>query len=209
MPASPTRPILLGTRNPAKQARLRWLLDGLGFTDLTPDDLPPAPEPEETGASFAANAALKARYWSRLAGGLAIASDGGVAVPALGERWQALRTRRASGAAPGDDLARIDHLLDLLRPFRGAERRVIWHEAVALADQGALLAVWEVDGQLGEIAESYDPARVNPGFWIESVWRYPELGKVHAELTPEELARVQTWWDRLRAQVRAAFGAPP
>lgn len=197
------RAILLATRNPAKQARLRWLIEGLGLEARTPADLPPGPEPAETGQSYAENAALKAVHWSRRSGGLALASDGGVEIPALGERWQGLQTQRASGAAPEDDEARIRHLLELMRPFRGAERRVVWHEAVALADRGELLCVWEAEGQEGELAERYDPARINPGFWIESLWRYPELGRVHAELTPEERARVETWWDRLRGPVRA------
>ena len=98
--ATPEVPLLLATTNPAKLVRLRWVVEGLPYATITPADLPPgqAATVPEDGASFAGNARQKAEAWSSAAGGmLALASDGGLEVPALGERWQALRTRRNAG----------------------------------------------------------------------------------------------------------------
>src|SRR5690348_17119706 len=89
--------LVLATSNAAKRERLRWVVEGLGFQIVTPDDLSGA-EVEETGASFAENAAAKARAWSRAAGGVAaLATDGGLRIPALGAAWDMLRTRRNAG----------------------------------------------------------------------------------------------------------------
>ena len=94
------RNLLLATTNTDKLARLRWVLDGLPFALCTPADLraDQIPVVAEDGADFAANAAQKAQAWSTAAGGtLTLASDGGMAIPALGPAWDALRTRRNDG----------------------------------------------------------------------------------------------------------------
>src|SRR5436305_13496014 len=98
------RDLLLATTNPAKLVQLRGLVEGLPLRVITPADLPGiAPSIEEDGPDFAANAAQKARGWSVAAGGiLAVASDGGLETPALGERWTALRTRRNAVRGPDD-----------------------------------------------------------------------------------------------------------
>lgn len=206
-PHTPRR-VLLATANPAKQARLRWLLEGLPVAALTPQEAGLRVEVDETGATHAENAALKAAAWSRAFGGLALASDGGVWVPALGEAWDSLRTRRFAGEG-ADDRARVEALLRLMAPYRGRERRVVWREAVALAHQGNVLHVWEAQGGEGLLAEDYDPARVVPGFWIATVWCFPALGKRYSECRPEELEQADDTWARLRPQVQSALRSLP
>ena len=194
--------ILLATTNPAKQARLRWLLDGLGLTCVTPEETGVAPPVEEEGATHREVAARKAGAWSRAFGGLALASDGGALIPALGTRWDSLRTRRFAGEA-ADDRARVEALLRLLEPCQGQVRRIAWREAGAVADAGRVLGVWEAEGGEGVVARTFDPRRVNPGFWVATVWCLPALGKRYLECTEEELARAGDPWAALKPQVQA------
>ncbi|HEY8475343.1 MAG TPA: non-canonical purine NTP pyrophosphatase [Chloroflexota bacterium] len=196
------RPLLLASTNPRKRERLAWLVEGLGVSCAAP---PADLGPSETGSTHRANAEIKAVAWSRQVGGLALASDGGVHIPALGPRWSSVTTARAAGAPPGDDLARIAHLLALLQPYRGDERRVVWREAVALADDGRLLGSWEAEGPEGIVLESPPDRLRRPGLWVEEVWWCPALGKVLAEASLDEIERLGSAWARLRPLVRACL----
>ncbi|MGH2410176.1 MAG: non-canonical purine NTP pyrophosphatase [Chloroflexota bacterium] len=196
--------LLLATSNPAKLIRLRLLLEGLPYRLLAPTDLGLFAEPvvEETGADFAVNAALKAEAWSGAAGGLAtLASDGGMAIPALGARWDALRTRRQAGPGANDE-DRIAHLLALMVGLTGEDRRAIWYEAVALAAGGAIRN-WTEQGDGGLIVERAPETRREGGFWTEEVRWYPTLGKLLRDATEDERARINDVWPRLAARVRA------
>jgi len=197
-----SRPLLLATSNPAKAARLRWLLQGLPFT---PEDLTGHPAiglPDETGGSFADNARLKAEAASAAYGGLALASDGGAQIPALGDRWEPLRTGRAAGPN-ATDADKAQHLLALMRGQTGDARRVQWSEAAALADRGRLLALWQASDTHGLLTETYDSANARPGFWVYSLWLFPELGRRYVDLTPAELETVDGTWTALRRQAEA------
>lgn len=196
--------ILLATSNPAKERNLRRLLEELGFTFRTLREMPEQDDVEEDGESHEENARLKASTWSRLAGGLAIASDGGVTIPTLGSSWDGLRTRRATGGA-ASDAEHIARLLELMRGYEGEERKVLWTEGVALARNGEVLASWEAQGTQGYLALDFDPQRIDPGFWISSIWYYPQLGKRHIDLTETELAQVDTTWQELKRLVQAYF----
>jgi inosine/xanthosine triphosphate pyrophosphatase family protein len=196
--------LLLATTNPAKVARLRWVVEGLPFALRTPADYPAlSPRVPEDGADFAANAAQKARVWSAAAdGALTLASDGGLDVPALGEQWIALRTRRNAGPDAGN-ADRVHHLLGLMRDLRGEQRRAYWHEALALARHGDLLQSWTATGDGGLIVEEPPPGPLDGAFWNESIRYYPAAGKLYRDLSVEEAERLDLVWPRLRAAVRA------
>jgi len=202
--------LLLATTNPAKLIRLRLLLAGLPFRLLAPNDLGLDAEPvvEETGADFAANASLKAEAWSRAARGIsAIASDGGMAIPALGARWDALRTRRQAGPAANDE-DRIAHLLALMTGLAGEDRHAVWHEAVALA-AGGTVRTWTEQGDGGLIVERAPEIRREAGFWTEEVRWYPALGKLLRDCSEEEREKINDVWPRLATRVRAALMCYP
>ena len=75
--------LVIASHNPGKVAEIEELLRPYGVAAIGAGALG-LPEPEETGASFEANAALKARA-AAAAGGLpALADDSGLVVPALG-----------------------------------------------------------------------------------------------------------------------------
>ncbi len=196
--------ILLATGNPAKGAKLRWLLDGLGLEPATLAEHPDLRLPDETSGTFRANAELKAIAASRACDGLAIASDGGVVIPALGDAWDALRTGRAAGPGATDE-AKARHLLALMAAKRGDDRRVSWSEAVAVADRGMLTGAWGAAETSGVLTETYDPAQAIPGFWVYSLWYFPQAGKRYVELTAAELEGQDRTWMALREQVRRFF----
>jgi inosine/xanthosine triphosphate pyrophosphatase family protein len=193
--------ILLGTGNPAKQQTLKWLLEGLPLSPVTPGRLGLHTAPQEIGDTHEAIARAKARDWSVAASALAVASDGGLLLPALGTGWDSRHTHRFAGPA-ADDARRLRGLLDLMRPYRGAEREASWIEAVAIADRGEVLASWERRGATGVIAESPCGSAQATGFWAFSVWFFPQFGKTYIQLSPEERDALQDHWVRLRVLVQ-------
>jgi inosine/xanthosine triphosphate pyrophosphatase family protein len=193
--------ILLATSNAAKQAKLRWLIDGLGYDAVTPRDLGLSFDPPESGSTHQEIAASKARAWADAAGCLAISSDGGIDIPALGPGWNSLYTRRAAGNVP-DDQARADHLLGLMRGYAGADRDAFKREAVAVAEPGRVLGAWEAGGPIGRVVESYDSAHIRDGFWLPAVLWDTRFGKVVADLTSEESDQTDNGWNGLRGEVR-------
>ena len=60
--------LLIATTNPDKLREIRGILGRLPAEILTLRDLAPVPEPEETGATFAENACLKALYYDAATG---------------------------------------------------------------------------------------------------------------------------------------------
>jgi XTP/dITP diphosphohydrolase len=193
--------ILLATGNAAKQAKLRWLIDGLGYQVVTPRDLGLDFDPAEHGTAHGEVAAWKAVAWAERAGQLAIASDGGAHVPALGASWNSLFTRRAAGEVQNDQ-ARADHLLKLMQGRIGSERDIAWIEGVAVARPGELLGAWEAQGDIGRLVEAYDPTKVEGGFWFPALLTVPRFGKLVADLTPAETAQIDDGWNALRPIVR-------
>lgn len=194
-------PLLLATTNPAKAARLRWVFGAAPGAEPTPLPADAGPGPDEDGGSFRENAELKAQFWSNRYGRRSAASDGGLLVPALGPRWNALRTARMAG--PGaDDLARAEHLLALAAELRGEQRAVYWVEALAIAEPGALLASWEARGTKAYLVERFEPADLRPGFWAASLCYLPDHGTTLADASDSSLPAADPTWSGLRERVR-------
>ncbi len=119
-----TRPrLVVATRSRHKLAELRDLLRLRRAELVTLDDLGLADEPVEDGATFAANAALKARFYARLTGLPTLADDSGLEVDALGGE-PGVRTRRFAGedATDAENNARLLTVLAGLPPARRAAR---------------------------------------------------------------------------------------
>ena len=195
MTRHPSTPILLATGNRDKQGELRRLLASLPFAPVTAADVGISGVPDEEGDTHEAIARDKAAQWSSAASTLAIASDGGLVVPVLGPRWESRYTRRFAGPAADND-ERLARLLELMRPYRGEDRRASWVEALAIADRGRVLVSWELSGGTGYLDE-IPPGGPLPEFWVFSVWRFPEFGAVYSNLTIEQREAVGGHWDRL------------
>jgi inosine/xanthosine triphosphate pyrophosphatase family protein len=137
------------------------------------------PAVDEAGPTFADNAREKALAASRLApGALALASDGGLEIPALGARWDPLRTSRfTSHAGPREKaLALIELTTDLSADARSAR----WTEALAVALDGRVLASWTEHGPRCFIAARV-PQRVG-SFWVDGLLERYEDGPGHWDL---------------------------
>ncbi len=106
--------LVIASHNPGKIREIDALLGPLGVTVVSAGDLG-LPEPEETGATFAANAEIKARAAADGSGLPALADDSGLAVAALGgdpgifsARWAgpdkdfAVAMRRVEDALAGE-----------------------------------------------------------------------------------------------------------
>ena len=74
---------VLATTNPNKVREIRALLDGVDIEVIGLDRFAGIEPPEETGATFEENAALKARYYAAATGLPAIAEDSGLEIDAL------------------------------------------------------------------------------------------------------------------------------
>jgi len=75
--------LVIATHNPGKLAEMRELLAAYGVEAVAAGELGIA-EPEETGATFGANARIKAQATARASGQAAFADDSGLAVNTLG-----------------------------------------------------------------------------------------------------------------------------
>jgi XTP/dITP diphosphohydrolase len=117
--------LVVATRSEHKLRELRELLRLDRAEILSLGDLGVEGEPDENGATFEANAALKARWAARRTGLPALADDSGLEVDALGGA-PGVRTRRyaGEGATDADNNARLLAALDGREPGDRAARYV-------------------------------------------------------------------------------------
>jgi XTP/dITP diphosphohydrolase len=168
--------LVLATRNPHKVREFEKLLAPHNIIRL-PDEVE---MPEETGATFAENATLKARTVADATGRTAIADDSGIAAEALGGR-PGVRSARYAGENATDE----ENLAKLLREVPDDDRRVAYVCAIAVAEphNGRVHVVEErCEGILdknprGDGGFGYDPAFVPLD---------RDDGRTMAELTQEE-----------------------
>lgn len=177
--------LLVATTNPHKVREIQTVLNDTRIELLTLADIPPTPEPEETGHTFWENARQKALAYARASGLTAAAEDSGLEIAALGGE-PGIRSARFLGAdVPYPDrFAEIYRRLDALSAASPNARFVT---ALAIAEPDGTL-VFETEAFIdGEIASA--PAGTN-GFGYDPIFFYRPLGKTTAELTLEEKSAV-------------------
>ncbi len=212
MTASARPRLLVATRSRHKLAELRDLLS-LQRADLVSlDDLGIADEPVEEGATFAGNAAAKARFYARQGGLPTLADDSGLEVDAL-DGGPGVRTRRFAGedATDADNNAKLLAELAGLPPERrGARYRCVL--ALALPGTGGPrggLPVRLARGTFaGRIAAN---ARGSGGFGYDPIFEpasEPPGGATVGEWPPERKAAVshRARAARRMARILAALG---
>lgn len=161
--------LLIATKNAHKTAEIRAILGGAWeVSDLTAH--PEIPAPEETGTTFAENAAIKAIAGSLLFPGIVLADDSGLEVDALGGAPGVYSARYA-----GPDATDADNREKLLRELatdgaRGKERSARFRCVLALAEKGTVLGTFDgavegiiINQEKGEGGFGYDPLFVPAG----------------------------------------------
>lgn len=154
--------LVIATHNAGKLREMRELLVPHGIEALAAADLQLA-EPEETGTSFVANAALKAEAAARATGLPAMADDSGLCVVGLDGAPGILSARWAKQAGTFEAaMERVRHELEA----RGATppHRGFFVSALALVrpSQPVITVEGRVDGDLvfpprGSLGFGYDP----------------------------------------------------
>jgi XTP/dITP diphosphohydrolase len=178
------RDLLLASQNAGKLDEMRQLVAGLAFRVLAPGDVGIRDAPEETGTTFAENAAIKARYYATRSGLLAVADDSGISVDALNGAPGLFSSRFGGEGASDADRNRL--LLSKLAGLPLERRGARFTSCVALARGEALL--FEATGIVeGRIAE--EPRGAN-GFGYDPIFFYPPFGKTFGEVPPEQKDRV-------------------
>lgn len=158
------------------------------------------PEPEETGATFEANAELKAIAAASATGLPALADDSGVEVLAL-DGEPGIHTGRWAGPERDFDIARRRVQARLAELGPEVSRRATYVCAISVAwpdrrtrvfrgDTGGVL-VWPIRGDLGH---GFEPMFLPDGYAI-----------TYGEMTPEHRARVNARAQAVRKLRDALF----
>lgn len=174
---STTRTLLIATTNPGKMREIEGVLIGCPARLLSLADVAPIEEPEETGATFAENARLKALYYHQATGLPAVADDSGLEIEAL-DGAPGVHSARWEGTDYGIKFRKIYARLDAKHARRSPARFVC---RVALADHGRI--EFEAEGVFEGIIA--DEPRGDNGFGYDPIFFYPPLGRTSAELDRE------------------------
>lgn len=174
--------LLVATTNPGKIREIRGILDGAPFELVTLADLPAIVEPEETGATFADNARLKALYYSAATGLPSVADDSGIEIDAL-DKAPGVHSARWQGF---DYAVKFRKIYELLEEKGVATSPARFVAAVAFAEDGRI--AFESRGVVeGTIAP--EPKGSN-GFGYDPIFFYPPLNCTLAEVSGDAKAQV-------------------
>ena len=172
--------LLIATQNRGKRKEIQALLEGAGIELIFPEDLNLSIDVEETGSTYAENAALKASAFALASGYFTLADDSGLEVAAL-DGQPGLHSARFAPQPNATDADRRTYLLGKLdsqpRPWTALFRCV-----VALTIPGGTSRFVEGTCQ-GEIIPQQ---RGQHGFGYDPIFLVESTGKTMAELTMGE-----------------------
>jgi XTP/dITP diphosphohydrolase len=198
---APIRRLVIATGNLGKLREFSSLLAGLPF-ELTSSAELHLPLPAETGATFLANALLKARHAASLSASAAVADDSGLEVDALNGAPGIYSARYAGSDA--DDAANNAKLMQALAGIPHEGRRARYRCALAFvesaADAAPLIAEADWQGFILDAPRGAGGFGYDPYFWL------PELNRTAAELPPAEKNRLSHRGKAMRA-LRARLAA--
>jgi len=197
--------LVVATHNSGKLREIRDLLKPYGVETLGAAELK-LDEPEETGETFADNAALKAAAASRATGETALSDDSGLCVEALGGAPGVYSARWAGGSK---DFAAAMFRVEAALVRAGAPKpwRAWFVSALALAHPDGRIDIFEgrVDGEL------VFPPRGTLGFGYDPIFRPDGHARTFGEMTREEKHGIPldgslALWHRARAFQKLAAG---
>lgn len=172
--------IIIATGNKGKAREFATLFSPLGYEVLTLHDLEGATDVEETGTTFEENAILKAEALCEQFHTMVIADDSGLMIDALDGRPGVYSARYAGEQKNDDD--NIDKVLDELKDVPDEKRTARFYCALAVAVPGqeTITVSGTVEGRIASGRQGEN------GFGYDPVFYVPDLGKMMAELKPEE-----------------------
>jgi XTP/dITP diphosphohydrolase len=173
-------PLVVATHNAGKLREIRELMRPYGVEALSAAELN-LDEPEETGATFSDNAALKAEAAARASGIVALADDSGLCVDALDGAPGIYSARWAGGSKDfGAAMARVER--ELKARSAPAPRRASFVSVLALAWPDGGLETFEgrVEGTL------VFPPRGTAGFGYDPIFRPDGHDRTFGEMSAEE-----------------------
>lgn len=185
--------VVLATANAGKVRELGAMVRAWGVARLESlAEHPAVAMPEETGETYAENAALKARAVAAATGVAALADDSGLEVDALGGAPGV----RSARYAP-TDAERIARLLTELERVPSSQRTARFRCAVVLATPSGAATIAEGTCE-GRILEAPTGDR---GFGYDPIFWSDDLGRPFGVATAEEKAAVSH-----RARAMQALG---
>jgi XTP/dITP diphosphohydrolase len=190
--------LVIASHNPGKAREIADLLAPFGIEAISAAALD-LPEPEETGATFVANAELKARAAATASGLPALADDSGLVVNAL-DGAPGIYSARWTG--PGKDfavaMARVEREL---RARGDADRRAHFAAALALCWPDGHCESFEgrVDGTL------VWPPRGERGFGYDPIFVPDSHRETFGEMDPAEKHAISHRADAFRKLTAACF----
>jgi XTP/dITP diphosphohydrolase len=201
--------ILLATTNPGKLTELKKGLTGLVEQGIELVELARAKpcqglaldgEPEETGATFAENALIKAKFYADHYNLPAIGDDGGLMIDALNDE-PGVKSRRWPGYSASDDEL-IALCLQKMVDLKGRERqaRLNVHLCYFNSLTGKQIDVYQ--DIKGQIALAPSKRRIT-GYPFRSLFIVEQFNKYYDELTAEEHQQIN---HRLKAAQKMARG---
>jgi XTP/dITP diphosphohydrolase len=178
------RRLVIATGNAGKVDEFRALLGGCGWQIVPPAELGLELDVDETGATYAENARIKADAFMRASGLAALADDSGLEVDALNGEPGALH--HVHGWDGRDQEERIAILLEALKDVPESKRTARFRAVitVVLPDSSVIEETGSCEGVI-----TTAPGGAG-GFGYDPVFLVPALGRTMAELTLEEKNRV-------------------
>jgi XTP/dITP diphosphohydrolase len=172
--------LVIASHNPGKIEEIAALLAPFGVETIAAGALG-IPEPEETGDSFEANAALKARAAAEASGLPSLADDSGLVVPALGGA-PGIYSARWAGTAKDFQLA----MERVRRELGDKDRSARFVAVLALAWPSGRTELFrgEVEGSLTW------PPRGDRGFGYDPMFIPLGGNLTFGEIDPEEKHRI-------------------
>ena len=168
--------LVVASGNKGKLREIGRILEESGIELLTPADFPGLPEVDETGATFEANAILKAQSAADFTGLPALADDSGLVVDILDGR-PGVYSARFAGIGAGD-AANNSRLLDEMAGVPAEKRQAAFHCVIALCLPGGTCKTF-----YGKLSGTVlDSPRGDDGFGYDPLFLVPEFGMTLSEL---------------------------
>ena len=193
---TPSPILILGTTNSGKRRELTILLEPFGIVCRSLADFSASISVDETGTTFAENAALKANQQARALGHWVLGEDSGLVVDAL-EGAPGVFSARFSGPEANDD---TNNAL-LLKKMQGVptEKRTAHYAChAALADPGGTIRAIASGRCCGRIA---DTAAGRNGFGYDPYFIVTEYHRTFGELAPATKSLISHRGRAIRAMI--------